>query len=332
MATNSTGTRNVAIGYNSLKANKDNDNTAIGHNTLTANTTGGINNTAIGSNALNANTTGVNNCGLGYYTLKANTTSADNIALGAYCLQSNTTGSRNTSFGSQALQSNVTGSDNIGLGYLALYNCKNTGNVAIGSNAGIAITTGTTNIALGNSSCPSVTTGTNNICIGPNTGSGITTGSNNILIGDTAGTGANISNSIYIGSTTTAQTQTRIRGIYGTTATSGIAVYITSGHQLGTSTSSRRFKKDIVDVKDYDLQKFRVVNFKYIEDDSVDQIGLIAEEVAENYPELVAHDEEIDEETGVRLPFTVRYNNLVPILLDKVKKLEEIVMNMKNNL
>ena len=50
----------------------------------------------------------------------------------------------------------------IGLGCLALYNCKNTGNIAIDSNAGIALTTGT-NIAEGHSPIPSVTTETNNI-------------------------------------------------------------------------------------------------------------------------------------------------------------------------
>ena len=100
-------------------------------------------------------------------------------------------------------------------------------------------------------------------------------------------------------------------------------MYITSGHQLGTITSSRHFKKDIRDVYDYDLQKFRVVNFKYIEDETnTEQIGLIAEEVEEHYPELVAYDEEIDQETNRKLPFTVRYNQLIPILLDKVKKLE----------
>ena len=182
------------------------------------------------------------------------------------------------------------------------------------------LSTGTTNIAIGNSSMPSVTIGSNNICIGPNTGSGVNTGTNNILIGDTAGTGTNISNSIYIGSTTTVQTQTRIRGIYGTTAASGISVYITSSHQLGTITSSRRFKKDIRNIYDYDLQKFRVVNFKYIEDETnTEQIGLIAEEVEEHYPELIAYAEEIDQETNRKLLFTVRYNQLIPILLDKVK-------------
>ena len=35
MATNSTGTRNVAIGYNSLKSNTANDDIAVRHNTLT---------------------------------------------------------------------------------------------------------------------------------------------------------------------------------------------------------------------------------------------------------------------------------------------------------
>ena len=119
----------------------------------------------------------------------------------------------------------------------------------------------------------------------------------------------------------TPQTTTRIRGICGTTATSGIAIYIISTHQLGTTTSSRHFKKDIRDIQDYDLQKFRV-NFKNIEDETnTEQIGLIAEEVEEHYPELIAYDEEIDQETNRKLPFTVHYYQLIPILLDKVKKI-----------
>jgi hypothetical protein len=45
------------------------------------------------------------------------------------------------------------------------------------------------------------------------------------------------------------------------------------------------------------------------------EIGLIAEEVEELYPELVAYDEN-------NLPYTVKYMDLIPILLQKLQLLE----------
>jgi hypothetical protein len=83
---------------------------------------------------------------------------------------------------------------------------------------------------------------------------------------------------------------------------------------LGTVTSSRRFKENITDAKTYDISKLRVVNFNYIGNDT-SEIGLIAEEVEELYPELVAYDEN-------KLPYTVKYMDFIPILLQKLQLLE----------
>jgi hypothetical protein len=98
-------------------------------------------------------------------------------------------------------------------------------------------------------------------------------------------------------------------GIHGKTSSGGIPVYINSSAQLGTVTSSRRFKENITDAKTYDISKLRVVNFNYIGSDT-SEIGLIAEEVEELYPELVAYNEN-------NLPYTIKYMDLIPILLPK---------------
>ena len=60
--------------------------------------------------------------------------------------------------------------------------------------------------------------------------------------------------------------------------------------------------------------KFRPVTFRYKEDPKGErQYGLIAEEVARVYPELVSHD------TDGKV-ITVRYHELVPMLLNETQK------------
>ena len=65
------------------------------------------------------------------------------------------------------------------------------------------------------------------------------------------------------------------------------------------------------------LMKLRPVTFlyrpEYSKGDRTLQYGLIAEEVAEVYPELVAYDKDGQ-------PFTVRYQYLAPMLLNEVQK------------
>ena len=82
--------------------------------------------------------------------------------------------------------------------------------------------------------------------------------------------------------------------------------------------SSRRFKEDVHDVGDRSdgVMKLRPVAFKYkpdVDPSGMTQYGLIAEEVAKVYPELVGSDEE-------GRPRTVRYELVNALLLNHVQK------------
>jgi len=88
---------------------------------------------------------------------------------------------------------------------------------------------------------------------------------------------------------------------------------------LGTTSSSRRYKEDIEDMgaASYDLMRLRPVTYRYkkpyADGSKPIQYGLIAEEVAEVYPDLVAHsaDGQIQ---------TVKYQVLDSMLLNEVQR------------
>jgi hypothetical protein len=87
-----------------------------------------------------------------------------------------------------------------------------------------------------------------------------------------------------------------IAGISGvTTAGVGEPVFIDSAGQLGTISSSRRFKEEIQDMGEASrgLMRLRPVSFRYKKGDAAGarplEYGLIAEEVAEVYPDLVVY-------------------------------------------
>jgi trimeric autotransporter adhesin len=86
------------------------------------------------------------------------------------------------------------------------------------------------------------------------------------------------------------------RNSNGVPSPKGIEVFVDSLGQLGTFTSSRRYKKDIHPLGNLTtrLMALRPVSFRYkqaAEDGTYPlQYGLIAEEVARIAPELVAYD------------------------------------------
>ena len=88
---------------------------------------------------------------------------------------------------------------------------------------------------------------------------------------------------------------------------------------LGTQTSSLRFKEQVRDMGDITsaLMRLRPVTFFYKPEYSKGgrtlQYGLIAEEVAQVYPELVAYDTDGQ-------PYTVRYQYITTMLLNEVQK------------
>jgi hypothetical protein len=310
-----TGSYNTASGFQALFSNTTGYyNTASGFQALNSNTTG-YNNTASGAFALSYNTTGGNNTASGADALYSNTSGGGNTASGFVALLENTTGSNNTASGSQALYNNTIGSQNTASGYQALLlNTTGGYNTASGYQALQNNTTGGYNTASGYQALQNNTTGYDNIALGYYAGGQLTTGSNNIMIGNYGSSSDD--STIRIGG---GQTKTFIAGIAGVSVTGGAAVYVNSNGQLGTSLSSRRFKEQITDMGDSSSKLFqlRPVNFfykpQYDDGSQLLQYGLIAEEVAKVYPEMVAYnsDGEI---------MTVKYQLLAPMLLNEMQK------------
>jgi hypothetical protein len=277
---------------------------------------GASSNTFVGWNAGNFGMPGVNNTASGMQALFSNTTGNSNTATGFWALLNNTTGSANTASGIDALANNTTADANTASGVSALGNNTTGGwNTASGAFVLVHNTTGGDNTAIGAEALGGNTTGNYNIAIGFNAGGNLTTGDHNIVIGNTAGSVIGESNTIRIGDV---QTTTFIAGIDGATSAAGVAVFVNSDGQLGTLTSSARFKDDIRDMGEGSegLFKLRAVSFRYkeeIDPTGLEQYGLVAEEVANVYPDLVTRN-------AAGEPQAVRYHFLLPMLVNEVQK------------
>jgi hypothetical protein len=306
---NVTGSFNTASGYQALLNNTGHDNTASGYQALTLNTTGS-DNTASGFQALFGNTTGAGNVATGAFALLNNTTGSGNTASGGNALASNTTGNDNTANGINALISNTIGNHNTASGASALSSLA-TGslNTAAGFQALSSNTDGANNTAVGAKALKK-SLGTKNIGIGYQAGVSLINGNNNIYIGN-QGAGDEFQ-TIRIG---TAQSQTFIAGIV-TAGVDGATVQVDGNGQLGVVPSSARYKQDIVPMgfRSEKVLDLRPVTFAYKDDArAVTHYGLIAEEVATVYPELVTRTAS----GGVQ---TVKYQELIPMLLNEVQR------------
>lgn len=341
-----TGWQNTAVGNQSLNQNRTGTwNTAIGQNSLIGNTTGS-NNTGSGIDAGACSTTASNNTatgafslsGGGVYTLDvpwptcpdSGATGSENTSTGSYSMFNNLTGTDNTATGYQSLQANTSGNNNVASGVGALYSNTNgasntasghqtlyrntTGyhETADGANSLFSNTTGNENVAFGYDALFSNTTGSKNIGIGVNAGYLLTHGSNNI---DIANQGVATDNGIIRIGTSGTNTQTFVAGIYNSKVT-GSAVYVTASGQLGVLASSERYKTDVTTMGSGSekLAALRPVTFHLKNDGSGElQYGLIAEEVAKVYPELVIRGAEGTIEG-------VRYEELTPMLLNQAQQ------------
>jgi hypothetical protein len=346
-----TGAANTAVGWFSLKSvTAGSFNTGVGAGTLVLNT--GAENTAIGTAALLLNTAS-GNTAVGSRALLNNTTGGTlgniqgvdvgpNVAVGQQALESNTVASANTAVGYQALQSFTTGPvglEQIGLctavgfqalgnatgigfannafGYHALMNnTDGGGNTAIGLQALVNNTIGNSNVAIGNNAL-SNSTGNNNISLGFNAGGGVSTANNVICIG---ALGANVDDSCFIGNI-----YSNVQPIVGTDPDS---VTIASSGRLGRgNVSSRRYKHDIksMDKASEVLYALKPVSFRYNKEYDATQtlaFGLIAEEVAEVYPDLVGRNPKGE-------PESVRYEQINAMLLNEFLKEYKTVQELK---
>ena len=303
---------NTAVGTQALHANQPtatnngNWNTAVGGRAMASNTTG-FANTGVGMQCMDGNTTGSANSALGNQALFSNTTGTNNTALGWFALNANTTAGYNTAVGNQALQANTMGSPN----------------TALGAGALMANTIGGSNTALGNGALARAITGSSNIAIGSNAGYNLVGAeSNNIDIGHVGVTGD--SGVIRIG--TASQTTAFITGIRGVTTgqNNAIPVVIDSNGQLGTISSSIRFKEDVHDLGGVSSRIFqlRPVSFRYKGQAGNPHYGLIAEEVDQVMPELAVRGKDGQIET-------VAYQELPALLLSELQKQQKAIEQME---
>jgi hypothetical protein len=276
-------------------------NTAEGQNALLGLTTGTFN-TAVGFESLLSLTDGKFCTGVGAGTLLANTAQL-NTAVGAGALLSNTTGFGSTANGAFALFNNTTGLANTASGVFALSNNTIGSNNTADGEAALENSTGNHNTAIGDSALRKLTAGSENIALGPLAGINVTTADRVICIGNS---GANVSNACFIGNIRDVQTQNA----------DTIPVLVDSAGQLGTQSSSRRFKKEIksMDSASEAILALKPVTFQYKSDKkNAPQYGLIAEEVAKVNPDLVVRDKNGE-------IYTVRYDAVNAMLLNEFLK------------
>ncbi len=251
----------------------------------------GAHNTFLGLNAGNFTMTGDNNTGLGAFALSNNAGGNSNTATGDGALQLNSSGTANTATGAFALQMNSGGANNTAFGDGALqFNTGGNANIAIGTAAGSVYTTESSNICIGNS-------------------------------GVASDFGA-----IRIGSV---QTKAFIAGVHGvTTGGTAIPVLIDGNGQLGTVSSSARFKDEIEDMGEATegLLKLRPVTFRYkAQPEGRTHFGLVAEEVEKVMPELVVCSASGEAET-------VLYHEMPSMLLNELQKQQRQIEELKSEI
>jgi hypothetical protein len=273
--------------------------------------------TAEGQNALFSLTTGSANTAVGWFSLFSDTEGSFNTATGAGSLLFNIS-DQNTAFGAAALLFNTTGFGNTAVGAAALVNNTaspvdtpsggpGSGNTAVGVSALSSNTTGAFNTAVGSYALVN-NTGFGNTALGSGAGVGVTNANNVIVIGEP---GVNVNNSCFIGNI-----YSNVQPIVGTDPDS---VTITSSGRLGRgNVSSRRYKHEIKPMEKASelLYSLKPVSFRYNKEYDVTQtlaFGLIAEEVAEVYPDLVGRNPKGE-------PESVRYEQINSMLLNEFLK------------
>jgi hypothetical protein len=263
---------------------------------------------------------------------------------------------------------------NIGIGIYSLgqypsgVNNYINSNVCVGDRTGLLLSNGAQwNTLIGTESGQSLTGVTGNCCIGGNLS--YANGNNNTIVGYRAMsctgtvsncsvlgranvqgiTGGTYSNNLYldpnveigpesnvIRAGNASHTKCFINGIRSITTVNNdaIAVLIDSAGQLGTVSSSAKYKRNIEDL-DYNatsniISQLRPTKFNHINCDGEIQekksLGLIAEEVEKIYPDMCIYQ---PNECGERELLTVDYNRLIIMLLSEVKQLRFELNNLK---
>jgi hypothetical protein len=125
------------------------------------------------------------------------------------------------------------------------------------------------------------------------------------------------------------QTHTFIAGVATTGVNGGAVVVIDANGQLGVTLSSARYKRDIaaMGTRSEGVFQLRPVTFAYRDDaQGVTHFGLVAEEVAAVYPDLVTRT------AGTGEPQTVRYQELIPMLVNELQRQQHVTEHLQREL
>jgi len=213
-----------------------------------------------------------------------NNTSSQNVAVGAAALGANTIGGGNTAVGENALTSNSSGINNVAVGNGALFFANGNQNIALGYLAG--------------------------------SNSGI--GGGNVYIGAQMSGNSGDVNHTYIANISS----TNVSGA----RTDTVTVDLTTG-LIGHLTSSRRYKEAIKPMENASetIYQLRPVSYRYkkaIDPTQSAAFGLIAEDVAEVNPNVVARD-------AKGQPESVHYEMVNAMLLNEFIKEHHQMQDLK---
>ena len=306
-------------------------NTGLGHFTGNALTTGRAN-MMFGFGAGQLLTTGNFNVFIGQQAGLLSTTNTGNCALGSlsYYAFQNASSNYNTAIGYLALRGTVASSGSNTAAY----------NVAIGNEAGITTTSGNYNTMVGSYAGDLITTGGGNTLIGSGSGESITTGTHNTLVGKYAGTTTLTSTVVLsdgLGNIKFHATGSRTT-ISGSLAIGGIAASATVGRFdasndiVAYSTSDIRLKENIQPIENalYKVNQISGNTFDWKSDPELTilhgfkgkDIGIIAQEIESILPEVVT-----TRDSGYK---AVKYEKLVPLLIEAIKELTDKVNKLEN--
>ena len=236
-------------------------------------------------------------------------------AIGGNALRDNVFGA-STAVGCNSM-ANATGADrSVAVGEDTLRNFQGRNCVAVGYRTSLLTEGGNGNNVMVGILTDGTTTSSNNVVVG----NGITGFQNaNIYIGnDILSVGGELT-TIRIGHGGGGATGCYIDGIRGitTNVVDALPVLIDSAGQLGTVSSSEKYKQDIEPISriTYNgLLNLEAVQFKYKTHPETIQYGLIAEDVAQKVPELAIYK---DGE-----PDTVAYHMLPSMLLGLIQRMD----------
>lgn len=327
------GSNSIAIGNAAMFSNTAASSIAIGQNAFLDGSGDGV--IAIGSNTMISSTANRDNSiAIGSSAMLLSGSYSDAIAIGRETMQGTLAGGNNAiAIGNQAMNDSAANTDGIAIGRQAMNRGGGVDAIAIGRESMfLAGSAGIGAIAIGSQSMQTdagdysiaigfgtMSTGCGELCIAIGALSGNDTPStvDNCIYLANPGDAAETNGTIRIGNDTD-HLRAFISGIRGVTTgvNDAIPVVIDSAGQLGTVSSSLRFKENIEEIESESakLYQTRPVSFTYKDQTTPEKhYGFIAEEFESLFPELVVKDD--------GQPTTIKYHELYALMIKEIQNL-----------